>query len=143
MNRAVLAIGPRPDLFDCAAEPGRAIGHDEAPCGEPVGGEVAAELEPVLRHLESHITREPPGGSSAHVALAQPQAPNGTTGGQRNASDGGAKLSRVRRRGHRRALPLADTSSHDTVALVPPGERKMSYPGCDPGRHVRREAPPC
>jgi hypothetical protein len=49
MNGAVLAIGARPDLPDRADQPGRAIGHDQARGGDSTGGEVAAELEPVLR----------------------------------------------------------------------------------------------
>jgi hypothetical protein len=48
MNGAVLAIGARPDLLDRADQPGGAIGHDQAGRGEAAGGEVAAELEPVL-----------------------------------------------------------------------------------------------
>jgi len=48
VNGAVLTVGARPDLLDRSGQPGRAVGDDQAWGSEPAGGEVAAELEPVL-----------------------------------------------------------------------------------------------
>ena len=63
VNGAVLAVGARPDLFDRADQPGRAVGDDESWCGESAGDQVAAELDPVLLalpHPQAHRNQCPP-----------------------------------------------------------------------------------
>jgi hypothetical protein len=48
VNGAVLTIGARPDLLDRRDQPGRAVGDDQAWCGESAADQIAAELDPVL-----------------------------------------------------------------------------------------------
>src|ERR671924_447882 len=77
----MLAIGPRPDLLDRPGQPGRAVGHDQAGCRESAGGEVTAELEPVLlglahpqpdrNQLSSAGFGDPPGTDHALLRAAR------------------------------------------------------------------------
>jgi hypothetical protein len=59
----------RPQLLDRQAQAGRAVGDDQPGSGEPPGGEVAAELEPVLLGL---ARPRPHGNQRAFAVLGEP-----------------------------------------------------------------------
>jgi hypothetical protein len=81
VDRAVLAVSPRPDLLDRRGQPGRAVSDDQPWRRESASSEIAAELEPVffgLSHPQAYgnqrsfaVFGDSPGADHAFLRTAR------------------------------------------------------------------------